>query len=339
MRWVDFARLRGMLLVAAAYPEGLTASDLIRVTNEERIMVGADGRPLSRTTHYHHRIALRRLGLLVHENRRYRLNENAKGVNTLTKRPVRRLPLNDAERVAFANAIVRNNDCQCAFFSHFLDPTDAVRDVDDFVDRARPITLDVLPRSTSQERRVVIETAEGGGQLVLDGENAVQAIYYGLRSWGVRQLGFLDEVYRVGIGHTIYPVHITARLSAHELQARMLDALDFVGDWSTVSIGAFAIEAGRRWHVPVRQVTDILLTWLRDYPNVVAGMATKEQFIVGPVHDSLQSMVLKGFLRGPDGSNVSHLRIHRGLVERATNGTEGTHGHRQLMAGSSGPER
>ena len=328
-----------MLLATAAYPAGLTAADLIGLTNEERIMVGADDRPLSRTTHYHYRTALKRLGLLVHENRRYRLNDDAPGVGALVKRTTRGSTLNDAERVAFANAVVRNDDCRRAFFAHFLDPNDCVSDVDHFVDRARPIRLEVLPKFASHTRRVVIETANKGEHLVLEGENAVQAVYYGLRSWGVGQLGFLDEVYRVGVGHTIYPVRITPRLSAGDLQARMLDSLDFVGDWATVSIGVFVIDAGRRWRVPVQQVTDILLTWLRDFPDVVAGMATKEQFIVGPVHDRQRTMVLKGFLRGPDGSNVSHLRIHRGLVENAANRMEGTDGRRRLLAASLGLER
>ena len=69
MRWVNFRSLRDILVLVKANPARLRAMDLARLATDEGILLAKDGQPLGRTTHYHHRKTLERLGLLLKARR------------------------------------------------------------------------------------------------------------------------------------------------------------------------------------------------------------------------------------------------------------------------------
>ena len=173
------------------------------------------------------------------------------------------------------------------------------------------------PPSEGTERTnyVVIRGLNAAVDSILPGANAVQAIHYGLRSWCTDQLGFLDSIFRLGAGYTIYPKPITKRLSKSELSSRMLKALHFEGEWTTIRVGDFALSVGIEQQVPVDQIKSILSNWLDRHPGLVAEMPTNERLITAGLTKHQKDAALRGFLRRDRGPFISHLRIHREPLE------------------------
>ena len=333
MRWVNFRSLRDILLLVKANPAKLRAKDLTRLATDEGILLGKDGQPLGPTTHYHHRRTLERLGLLLKHEGRYRLNDELPETNALTAHIVYGKELDDEEKKAFANVVLRNDDCRTIFFKGMLRSTGYVTEVGEFMAQAQPIELRVVQgqsRSRGRGRQIANEKLDGGDQegyvairpaespdwTMLFGTNAIQAIHFGLRAWCVEQLNFLDEVFHVGGVYTIFPCHVTQHLSPDELNVAMVESLGFDGEWATFRVGDFALACGIKSRASIGQTKGVLTSWMERHPDLVAPISTNERFITAGSAVSQREAILKGFLRGPSGAYVSHLRIHRDLQSR-----------------------
>ena len=330
MRWVNFRSLRDILLLVKANPAKLRAKDLTRLATDEGILLGKDGQPLGPTTHYHHRRTLERLGLLVKHEGRYRLNDELPETNALTAPIVFREELDDEQKKAFANVILRNDDCRTIFFKGMLGSTENVNDVGEFMAQAQPIELKVvqgLSGSPGRGRQIATEPLDDGVQggyvatrpsesqdwTMLFGTNAIQAIHFGIRAWCVEQLNFLDEVFHAGGVYTVFPRHVTPYLSPDELNIIMVESLGFDGEWATVRVGDFALACGIKLRLSIGETKGVLASWMERHPDLVAAIPTNERFITGGSAVSQREAILKGFLRGPSGAYVSHLRIHRDI--------------------------
>ena len=326
MRWVSFQALREILLLVKACPAKLRAADLARIATEDRVLLSQDGKALGASSHYHHRRTLERLGFLVKRHGRYLLNEEMPEARGLTERETFGRSLNEAEKVAFANVILRNQDCHHAFFTSFLQPDQPVRDVYDFVARGRPIEMSVasggrgsrrrtdsVANSHAKDAQITIQSSWTPVPFVRTGENALQAIHFGLRSWCIDQLDFLDSLYRVDKEYTIYPKYIIPRIPTQQLELKMFDALSFDHGWTTVRVGDFALEVGIRQRIAVEQAGSVLQSWLDRHRDVVAGIATRERLIAGGLASAQRDLVLKGFLQDQNGAYISHLQIHESL--------------------------
>ncbi len=333
MRWLDFRALRDLLLLVAARPDGLRANELEKLATHERVLLRRDGWPCAQSTHYHYRRTLERLGLLVKQERRFTLNHQNPEASALTAQTTLLEELQLSEKEAFANAVIRNKDCHEVFFVNFLPGREAVCDVAAFVERARPVKIKILHadgRTTKNggrhnagsdaSKRVAICPAEGADRNVLDGAEAVQAIHFGLKSWCVNQLGFLDIVCDANGTYTIYPKHIIERRTHRELAAEMFTELEFTDEWATVRVPDFALETGIKQRVSVAQAKEVLTGWLVDHPDLVAGVPTRVGFITAGLTESQQDLALKSYLRSESGAYLSHLRIHRMLREHVENG-------------------
>ncbi len=333
MRWVNFRALRDILLLVRANPHKLRAADLVRLTSEEKIMTGRNGKPLGASSHYHHRRTLERLGLLTKQGGRYALNNRSPEAMTLTSRSSLGSTLVSEEKEAFANVILRNEDCRNAFFDQFMQAGTETKDVLEFIERAQPIEMSVFqghagsnrprlrathetPASLPGQKHVAMRAFATKEWSVFSGTNAIQAIHFGLRAWSVDQLSFLDNIYRTGGLYCIYPKQIALPLTNDELASRMVDSLNFVNEWTTIRVGDFALRTGIEHRVSIEQTKDVLMSWMRVHPDVVAGIPTNERFIAGGLADGQRGLVLKGFLLEPGGAYVSHLRIHRSLHHR-----------------------
>ena len=331
MRWVDFRALRDLLLLVGLAPGGLRARDIARLATEERILLRRDGQPYARSTHYHHRRTLERLGLLERRGRILTLDKRSPEASVLTARTDFHEPLSALEKEAFGNAVLRNEDCHEVFFRSFVESPGPVPDVATFVRCAAPVEIstrrgstavcDEHPRDRGYGRRgtesqhVAIRRAGESEWRVLEGAKAVQAVHFGLRSWCSDQLGFVDVTCAADGTYTLYPKHIVPQLTTQQLAAAMLDAIDFDGDWATVRIPDYALETGIRQRVSVEQAKDVLAEWLKEHPDLVAGVATRIGFITSGLPDRQHALALRSYLRSSSGAYLSHLRIHRTLRE------------------------
>ncbi len=333
MRWLDFRALRDLLLLVAAHPGGLRANELEKVATDERVLLRRDGRPCAQSTHYHYRRTLERLGFLVKQERRFTLNHQNPETSALTAKATLLEELQLFEKEAFANAVIRNKDCHEVFFVNFLLGREALCDVAAFVEQARPVKIEILHAdgrttrnggrhnaSSDASKRVAISPAGGADRNVLDGAEAVQAIHFGLKSWCVDQLGFLDIVSDANGTYTIYPKHIVERRTDRELATEMFAELEFADDWATVRIPDIALATGIKQRVSVSQAKGVLMGWLTDHPDLVAGVPTRVGFITAGLPESQHALALRSYLRSESGAYLSHLRIHRMLRQHVENG-------------------
>ncbi len=330
MRWVNFRALRDILLLVKASSNQLRAKDLVRLASEENILTGRNGQSLGASTHYHHRRTLERLGLLIKQNGLYAINDQLPEAKTLTWRSSPGSTLADQEKEAFANVVLRNEDCRNAFFRHFVQTETVMEEFREFIDRAQPIEMSVFQGHTGSHRsslqatsgsedsflgqkHVAIRAFNTNEWSVLSGTNAVQAIHFGLRAWSVDQLSFLDGIYRTGGVYCLYPKQIAQPLANDELASRMVDSLNFESEWTTIRVGDYLLQMGIEHKVSIEQTKDVLRSWMRQHADVVAGIPANERFIAGGVPDSQRALILRGFLLEPGGAYVSHLRIHQNL--------------------------
>ena len=333
MRWVNFQALREILLLVGAAPAEMRAVDITRLATEERILVDRKGRPLGPSSHYHHRRTLERLGLVVKLDGRYSLDYELPEANALILDTASGRELSVGEKEAFSNVILRNQDCRDVFFKYFIRSAAIIEDLNEFIDLAQPIEVHVVqsridPSSRSPQgiprgagtneylRQVAIRPRDEPDWCALPGTNAIQAIHFGLKSWCVDQLGFLDSMYRADGIYTMYPKRLDHQLPTQVLASRMLDLLGFEGEWTTVRVGDFALNVGIKERVSIEQAKGILASWMNNYPDVVAGIPTSERFVAGGLSKGQRVMVLKNFLQGRGGAYMSHLRIHRSLKQR-----------------------
>ena len=332
MRWLDFRALRDLLLLVEAYPPGLRAGELERIATEEHVLLRRDGLPLAKSGHYHHRRTLERLGLLVKNRWRYGVNHQLPETHSLIARRERGEPLSLQEKHAFANLVIRNQDCHDAFFGSFLQSPAPARDVGAFVKHASPVELQVRtgyrqsrdgPTSSNRailnpggRSNVAIRPVGTRQWCMLTGTNAVQAVHFGLRPWCAEQLGFLDVTYAANAIYTIYARHIVPHVADRDLASAMFDTLEFEGEWATIRVADCALTFGIRNHVSIDQVKGVLMSWLTDHPDLVAGLPTREGFITHGVPERQHALLLKGYLQGRDGAYLSHLCIHQTLSDR-----------------------
>ncbi len=333
MRWLDFRALRDLLLLVGGHPHGIRASELEKLATDERVLLRRDGRPYARSMHYHHRRTLERIGLLKKQDRCYVLNHGNLEVSALTVQTRLLEQLQPSEKEAFANAVLRNKDCHDVFLGNFLPARESVCDVTTFIEQAKPTEI-VVHSGVKREagsshgydagpaftKRVAIRPVETTDWSVQDGDDAVQAIHFGLKSWCADQLRFLDTAYRADGTYIAYPKHIVTRLTDRELAVKMFADLDFDDDWATVRIPDYTLATGIKQRVSVEQAKGVLMDWLTGHPDLVAGVPTRLGFITAGLTDRQHALALKSYLRSHSGAYLSHIHIHRKLHQHVQNG-------------------
>lgn len=334
MRWLDFRALRDLLLLIGEYPQGLRANELEKLATDEGVLLRRDGRPYARSIHYHHRRTLERLELIQKQKDRVTLHHQNPEIGALTAQTSIGGRLGSAEKKAFANVVLRNRDCHEVFFTHFRPTRESVSDVWTFVERGRAV--EVVVRShfalksgseggrgrhdgRNRSKRVAIRADEAVDWAVFDGAEAVQAIHFGLRSWCVDQLGFLDVAYKSDGSYVTFPKHIDAPLTDQDLAARMFEGLHFADDWATERIPDFALTAGIEHRVSIEQAKGVLKGWITAHPDLVAGVPTRVGFIIAGLPESQHDLALKRYLKSSSGAYLSHIRIHRDLRQHVQN--------------------
>ena len=335
MRWLDFRALRDLILRLGAHPHGLRANELEKLATEERILLRRDGRPYARSTHYHHRRTLERLGLLTKRDRRFVVNHRNPEIRALAAQTRIGERLHPSEKEAFANAVVRDGDCHDVFFGNFLPERERVCDVATFVERAHAVEIVIesgagreVDRGSGQRHRasracsksVAIRPSEATDWSVLEGAGAIQAIHFGLKSWCVDQLEFLDIACKADGTYTVYPKHIVPRLADQDLAAAMFAALDFSGDWTTIRIPDCVLATGIQHRASTEQAQRVLQGWLTLHPDLVCGVPTRVGFITAGLPVLQHKLALRTYLRTRGGAYLSHLRIHQKLQHHIQNG-------------------
>jgi hypothetical protein len=308
MRWLDFRRLRDVFWVVAEHDCALRAKDLNELAVSEGILVSEKGIPFKPTPIYHYRRTLERLELTRLNRRRYCIARDDPNVDTILSNKRKSQTLSVEERKALSTLVLQNKDCFDAFLSAFIGHEARPANIDDFIRTAKPVSININTEA-AKRMEIRLHNMERDFQLSSSGENAVQAILWGLKAWCVDQLQFLDEVFSTGIGYVIYPRDIEIPPPSVVVE-RLVGLLDFKGEWAITRVEELILSAGTKWHIPAEAVREALRWFYERFPDYVAPISTSEQFVLSRVHPSQRKAVLNSYLRLPTGELVSHLRIH-----------------------------
>ena len=307
MRWLDFRRLRDVFWLVAEHDCALRAKDLNELAVSEGILVNEKGIPFKPTPIYHYRRTLERLELARLNQRRYCIARDNPNVATLLSKKRKGQPLSIEERKALSTLVLQNKDCYDAFLSAFIGLEPRPTNIDEFIRTAKPVSVNINAEAP-KHMEIRLRNIERDFQLASSGENAVQAILWGLKAWCVDQLQFLDEVLS-GVGYVLYSRDVAVPPTSVVAQ-KLAELLDFKGDWAITRVEELILSAGTRWHIPAEAVRETLRWFYERFPDYVAPISTSEQFILSRVHPSQRRAALNSYLRLPTGELVSHLRIH-----------------------------
>ena len=333
MRWLDFSRLAGLFAIVASAPGVLTPSELDKVAIEQGVFV-ASGKPLGKSSRYHHRRSLEQLDFVTKSRGRFFPNLAGDECEVMASTD-RQKGLSQEQRLLFSERVLSNADCYEVFWTAFV-PGDRPHSIADFIQAAKPIrlqleeTFDKPPLAKRKYPTSVLLYGAGNPDLPMThvGYNAVQAIHFGMRRWGIEQLRFLDELYQVGQGHHIFPIGLNWRYDPIIFDRALYEELRFEGDWAMPRVSDLLLSAASRLKVPISSVRDRLQIWLKVHSGDVAPVFVSERMILFGRSERIHQLVLSGFLSPPGGGLVSHLKVHRGIVNKLESPSlrEDTHG-------------
>lgn len=313
MRWLDFRRLRDLFWVVAEHDCLLRAKDLSDIAIANGILVNEKGEPFKPTPIYHYRRTLERLQLVRLVERRYCVVHGNSSVQNLLAHKNIKQPLSVDEQKAMSNLVLQNQDCYEAFLSAFIGFGERPTNISDFIKMAKPVAVNI---NTGKESGMVISlrNSDNAFQTSFSGENAVQAIFWGLRAWCIDQLKFLDEIFSHKEGYFLYPRDLVSP-EPNTIAGKLMSLLEFRGDWATARVGEMILSAGKKWRISSEAVRETLCWLYKKFPEYVAPISTSEQFVASRVHPSQRKAALNSYVRFPSGELISHLRIHTRLVK------------------------
>jgi hypothetical protein len=319
MRWVNFAKLRGLMALIVESPGDFTPAELDRAAVSAGILLSSSGKPLGPSSRYHYRRILEKLAMVKRVNGRYIAtldpSENA-SLSVHLDHP----ELDDDQRYVFGNRVILNKDCYDAFWRVFS-PEKRPDSLHEFIKLGGPIVL-VLngtnSDATSEHRLTLRHPLRPDSPVVHQGYKAVEAIHFGMRAWGVDQLRFLDELYRVGEGYQVFPREIQSRIGLKVIERALVGSIEFHGDWAMPRISDLLLSVASEMKVALLEVRMVLEEWVRHYPGYVTPVATSDRMILAGQSAQMKRLILTGFLTLPSGEHVSHLQVHRGLLEGLT---------------------
>ena len=275
------------------------------------------GEPFGPSSRYHHRRALEKLGLVVRHDGWLISNLKAGECGPMLTN-LRTEKLSDDQRYVFGNRVVRNADCYETFWKTFM-PSKRPSSLQEFNSSGVPIVLKWTKsgRRPQYEYRLFLRSQEDIDYTELhQGYKAIQAIHFGMRAWGVHQLKFLDEMYRVGEGYIIFPVEIRPQVDDESIGKALIEFLEFSNDWATPRVGDLLFSVASRLRVPLKRVRSVLNEWLRIHAGLISPITVSDRMILAGQSKQMRRLILESFLALPSGEHVSHLQIHRTLAVR-----------------------
>ena len=316
MRSVDFVKVADLLNLIMASSGQWTPSELNRAGIDSGILYTSTGKPFRSTSCYRYRKLLEQLGLIRKQNRKLVPNLNPLERQRMLIRGEPSV-LSEDQRYVLATRVVCNPDCYNTFWNAFM-PSMRPTSLEQFIKYSTPIIMSPMigPPKARNSSHITINSRAGDNLIQHGGYNAIQAIHFGLRNWGVGQLGFLDEFYQVGCGYHIFPVNNAHQQAQGTIEKAILEALAFHRNWAMSSISTLLLTVCSGLKVPIEDVRSVLHNWIRAYPNLVMPIAVSNRMVLADQSDKMAPAILKGFLKLDTGEYVSHLQIHYNLKIR-----------------------
>jgi len=322
MRAMSFAGLHRMLQAAASAPNRRTTAiglnDLVLQSGSA--LTKRPGIP-SRTTFYHYRTALLRLGALRRNGRVLSVNDKDPRVQTLLSQsaPANGEGLSETARDGYAALVLHNEDCRTLFFDLFLPASRSAWSASAFRQEGIPVLWrrDGPPKS----RRVVFAPPRSARSCTYSSPVEIAAILYGIRYWARDELGLIDEYVGSADGWaTMFPVSqqvaaITQSSSHPPPLARSLLQERGPGEWTLFSVSDLIARYCRDGRQPIAALSGAIDWLVRNWPDHTALIATSRAVAtLAATSPQQEGLVLRRYYKAKAGPYISHIRLHAGIV-------------------------
>ena len=310
MRYVDFRRVRDLLLLIAKSNGQLKAGTLEEVGIKEGILVKDNGTPFTHSPRYHYRKVIEHLGMASNIKGFYFISENEK-VKKLLSLVQFREPLAEIEKEIIADIIVNNPDCKRHFWDCFIKKRKY--DLTLFRNEANSIKVE-----TKGKEGVILRNLADGSILRIDTPDLMHAVFWGIRLWSVA-LGITDEIFiHYKDGRIIYPIRRKGELLKSEIISNIISFVKLQSEekWSTLSMQDIVKEVALSLRISVKEIKDTIIELKKQFPQYIDFVSSSSSFIDLKTPFALQDRVLlKAYLQDKEGRFISHIKIHRDLFK------------------------
>lgn len=326
MRYVSFVNARNLLfLLLKQHPGGITAKEMDALVKREGVLTTQRGKGISRTTTFHVRNTLYHLGLLELRDRLYVPARDAALIAHLSQAEGYVKQLTTEEKIDFARRILKNADCHDVFLwlfgaeatelEVFVEQAGVVRwrseDIPGLEDVSRTVQEESKTgRMRKAQRRWRVVMTSSAGEVTLQTEDEVQAVFYGVRYW-LMQLNVLDEMFFEGEGGHTFMFSTNPRNSQVLLLPYLKRELVPGVPWTPVHLRPLILEVARSQHATLEVTHAAFRQLARRYPQYIYLIATARSFAtITASSASAEEFQLRGYLKDDHGRIISHARLH-----------------------------
>lgn len=305
MRAVSFTALLHTLHLIADFPDGLTAGEIDAALLARDALRTRRNLPPARTTLYHYRNTLLRLGAVQRVGSRLRPNRRHAAVCELLRHRVQENGLDELAHDQFANLVLGNHDCRRLFFDLFLPSVGDTSTAHYFRRHGHPVTW-------RRDRGVgVIFKHETGTAACYGSPSAIKAVLYGLRYWARDELSLIDEYGSVDGTAVMFPIRHEG--STFAMAETVLSLCTRSSEWSMFAILDLITRCCVLHHQPIARLYAAIRALVRAWPGHIALIPTSRSLATltsgSPSRDELE---LRRYFTNEDGGPyISHIRVHR----------------------------
>jgi len=310
MRYVDFRRVRDLLLLIAENNGKLRAGTLEKIGVKKGILVKNDGTPFTHSPRYHYRKVIEYLGMATNTRGFYFISENGK-IKKLLSLIQFKEPLAEIEKEIIADIVINNPDCKKYFFDCFIKKQKYA--LTTFRDEANSIKVE-----TKGKEGVILRNPVDNAIFRIDTPDLMHAVFWGIRLWSL-ELGITDEIFiHYKEGRIIYPIRKKGSLPKAEIMSNITSFMKFQSGekWLTISMQDIIKEIALPLRVSIGEIKDTIIELKKQFPQYVDFILSSSSFIALKTPFALQDRVLmKAYLQDKEGQFVSHIKIHKDLYE------------------------
>ena len=316
MRYVNFEKIKDILHLVNKNNGKLRAGELERLAIEQQIFVKEDGKPFSHSARYHYRKVMENLDLLTLQGRAYFVSQNTMAQSLLKKTEFKKLMSPEVQEI-IRKIIIENKDCRRYFFDIFMG--NSSYGIEDLRKRGKWIIVE-----TKGKEGIVLNNPHTHQRFFLNDSDKIHAIFWGIRLWAL-DLGITDEIFiSYKEGRFIYPINtFKSSETIINLIIEKVKKDNKDSEWVMLHIPSFIKEVVLSMRLPIEEVKKVLWKLRITNPSIIMLIPSSTSFIdIRTPFTKQDSVLLKPYIIDNQGRYISHIKIHKDIVDILQGGAE-----------------
>jgi hypothetical protein len=314
MRYVDFEKVKDILLLVYQNEGKLSATQLEDFGIKKGILLGKNGKQMTHSTRYHYRKVMEHLGLIYIDNHKYYISKSDK-VRNLLQDTDNKEALSHKAKELFGDMIVENEDCQRYFFDIFMDNDNYMRE--DLEKRGR---LAEIIKNGSNCSALFCIVGNTGKKILIRNQDEIQSILWGVKIWA-KDLHLVDELLFMNEGgrDLIYPIaRFDKRVAIKEL-INYIQSDPYDQDVMFLYIPDFVKKLAVKNRFSKSDSTYFLETLQTSFQSFISFVPTSSRFVRFRSSNPAREKNISAEYIINGGQMVSHLKIDKKVKEELGN--------------------